>query len=321
MAKHTAQSICNEAARLIQLKIGGTFQTTQLFPFLNEEYEYIWNYNDWQGLLRTDVANLTVGQTLFTLSMQYKKLVATYFGNPQMTPGLYLFDSIETAENALYSILRNRSAEWLPEPACALYTSFFGEAPLLQQPTTPTDATPHPTPVTVKVVSDSASDTAVKVLLVGDNGNGYEVTETITLTGTTPVTSSKSYARISSASSDGTQVGNISIKSADAATTLGVIGAGDRTSYYAQYQMSVKATVATPVYFVGKLRFRPFRDNIQPPFMDGIAAALKFGTCARAMVQFRQNEYANDFYALRDAELTRALSERVEPQDQRIVRC
>ena len=319
MARHTAQSICNEAARLIQQKIGGGYQTTSLFPYLNEEYEYIWNYNDWPGLMRADVGNLTPNQTIFTLPPQYKKLIGTYFGSAQQTPGLYLFDSIETAETALYTLLRGRATDFLPEPANALYTSFFGESPVLQQPTTPTDTVPQPSPVSVKLVS-SAADTT-KVLLIGDDGQGHEINEVVTLTGTTPVSSSKTYTRLNSMSCDGTQTGNISIKSADLSTTLGWIGIGDRTSYYAQYQMSVKATVATPVYFVGKLRFRPLRDNIQPPFMDGIAACLKYGTCARAMTEFRQNEFAMDFFALRDAELTRALSERNEPQDQRIVRC
>lgn len=322
MALQVAGSICNEVAKLLQAKIGGSYQTDLLFPLLNEEYEYIQNYHDWHGLLRADIASVIVNQTIFTLPLKYKKLVGTYYGSSQQAPGLYLFDSIDSAENALISILRGRSAEWLPETACALYTAFFGESCCIVQPTTPSETTV--TAVQVKVLSDSVSDTSKKVLLQGEDANGNNVSEVVTTNGsngTTAVTSSKSYCRFNNVSKESATAGNVSVVSMDLATTYAVIPATERRSYYAQYQMAQKVTTAGPVYFVGKLRFQPFRDKIEAPFMDGIAAALKFGTCARSMVEKRQNDYAKDYYSMRDAELTRVLSERNEPPDQRIVRC
>lgn len=312
MSKYVAGLICNEAAREIQGKIGGSYQTALLFPLLNEEYEYTQNFHDWPGLLRADSAAVAEDDTEFVLPAKYKKLVQTYQPSDQQSPGLSIYDSLDTAEAALVSILRGGTSMYLPVPGNAFYSAFKGEQCVKAQPSSA---------ATCNVVSDSASDTSKKVLLQGEDTNGNYISEVVTANGTTPVASTLSFLRFTNVSKETTTTGNISVTNTAGTVTYCTIAPWARRAYYATYQMGAAATAAATIYFVAKLRFRPFLDNIEPPFMDGIAASLKFGTCARAMLEKRENAYAQDYFSMRDAELQRAISEITAPPDNLIVRC
>lgn len=65
---------------------------------------------------------------------------------------------------------------------------------------------------TMSLVSSSASDTAVTVLILGLDANYNEISETHTLTGTTPITTTNSYFRINDMIIvAGNAVGNVSL--------------------------------------------------------------------------------------------------------------
>jgi len=92
----------------------------------------------------------------------------------------------------------------------------------------------HPSSaVTMDLVSSSASDT-MNVLVVGLDANYDQITETVTLTGITPVTTSASFIAINSAIIlSGSNVGNISIS--NGGTTYGYIEAGVGTTQACVY--------------------------------------------------------------------------------------
>jgi hypothetical protein len=78
----------------------------------------------------------------------------------------------------------------------------------------------QPASVTVSVVSSSASDTSGPTLVLeGLNSSGEATTETLTLTGTTPVVSSTTWLHLWKVSKTGTWVGTMTL-SASAATIL-----------------------------------------------------------------------------------------------------
>ena len=72
------------------------------------------------------------------------------------------------------------------------------------------------------LVSDSASDTAVTVLIRGV-ADGAEDYETVTLTGTTPVSTTKSYTTVKAVSKSTESVGKVTITSNAGAVTLAII--------------------------------------------------------------------------------------------------
>lgn len=76
----------------------------------------------------------------------------------------------------------------------------------------------QPASATVSVVSSSASDTAVTVILAGLNSNGDSTTETITATGTTPVAGTVTWLHLWSVTKVGTWVGTLTLTSGS--TTL-----------------------------------------------------------------------------------------------------
>jgi hypothetical protein len=86
-------------------------------------------------------------------------------------------------------------------------------------------------------VSSSASDT-MAVLLVGVDANYYPITDTVTLNGTTPVTSAKAFLRLNQAVIlAGSNVGNITVTSG--ATVVGYIAIGEGLTQSCNYTVPV----------------------------------------------------------------------------------
>jgi hypothetical protein len=86
---------------------------------------------------------------------------------------------------------------------------------------------------TISVVSDSASDTAVTVVISGLDANFAKQTESVVLNGTTPVVTTKSFLRINNVTTiAGNAVGNMTFTRAS--TVIAKISAG-----LGQTQMSV----------------------------------------------------------------------------------
>lgn len=76
---------------------------------------------------------------------------------------------------------------------------------------------------TISVVSSSASDTSQTVYIKGLDSNGYEDYESVTLTGTTPAVSTKSYTRILMISKSSVTVGTVTLTSNSGAITNAVM--------------------------------------------------------------------------------------------------
>lgn len=75
---------------------------------------------------------------------------------------------------------------------------------------------------TLSIVSSSASDTQT-VYVKGFDSNGYEDYETVTLTGTTPVVTTKTYSRITMIAKSAVTVGVITITSNSGAVTVAIL--------------------------------------------------------------------------------------------------
>lgn len=83
-------------------------------------------------------------------------------------------------------------------------------------------------------VSDSASDTGT-ITIVGLNASWEEVSETITLTGTTPVVGAQSFTRINSVTSSAAAVGTITISCSS--VVLATVLPGDVIAYRGVYSV------------------------------------------------------------------------------------
>lgn len=81
----------------------------------------------------------------------------------------------------------------------------------------------------LRVYSSSASDTSVAITVTGIVG-GYPDQETITVTGTSAVSGSKSFTKVERVSKASSSVGRITVDANSANTTIAVLPAGDSTS-------------------------------------------------------------------------------------------
>lgn len=81
---------------------------------------------------------------------------------------------------------------------------------------------------TVDVVSDDAGDTTQTLTLTGRKSDGTLASETISLNGTTTVTSANTYERILKAELSATCAGNTTVSGHTSTTTFRVIPAGER---------------------------------------------------------------------------------------------
>lgn len=81
---------------------------------------------------------------------------------------------------------------------------------------------------TVRIVSSNAGDTTQTVTIVGRLADGSLASETLSLNGTTPVTSANTYERLLSALTSATCAGIVTVARSTGPTTIRIIPAGER---------------------------------------------------------------------------------------------
>lgn len=114
---------------------------------------------------------------------------------------------------------------------------------------------------TMLVTSSSASDTAVTILINGLDANYARISESVTLTGTTAVTTTQSFLRINSVvTTAGNAVGTVYVKDAGGTTYAQItIGSGRTnmsvytvpegyTAYFTQFDAFSSTSVTSGVY-------------------------------------------------------------------------
>lgn len=107
----------------------------------------------------------------------------------------------------------------------------------------------------INVASSSAADTATKVTIWGkDSTSGIDVTEQLTLNGTSTVTSANTYSSIISVTKEPT-VGNVTIK--QGSTVQGYMMAWEDRSLYRRIRLLPSPTAAATYYFECVRRFMP----------------------------------------------------------------
>ena len=123
--------------------------------------------------------------------------------------------------------------------------------------------------VVMALVSSSASDTAVQVLVNGLDADYVAISETITLNGTVAVNTTKSYLRINSMVTVGTTnaVGNISLT--NGGVTYGYIAIGVGRTQMAQYTVPAGSSFylerinAWSATSTGASKYLRFRNRVQ----------------------------------------------------------
>lgn len=146
---------------------------------------------------------------------------------------------------------------------------------------------------TLSVVSSSASDTQT-VYIKGFDSNGYEDYETLTLTGTTPVVSAKTYSRLTMIAKSAVTVGVITVTSNSGAVTNAVLSRQmleHRIKVMRLAQVPASSLVIEVNYIQG---FQELNQTYDYPVLD-CAEILEAGAIADGWRHKRQFGKAADF--------------------------
>jgi len=131
---------------------------------------------------------------------------------------------------------------------------------------------------TITVVSSSSSDTSQKVLIRGISGN-VEITEELSLNGTTNVTSTNSFSRIKAISKDADTVGKITVTAGS--TTIAVLAPKVLESRYKKVRLHYVPTQTLTIKMPYIIKPLPMIEDSDYPIID-IADLIEIGAMADA---------------------------------------
>ena len=115
---------------------------------------------------------------------------------------------------------------------------------------------------TISVVSSSTSDTSTfKVTIRGLDANSLDVTEVLTLNGTTTVTGSTTFSKILQVSKSGKTTGTITVKAVTATTTLCLIAPEERSPRFKRISLYPIPSSAITISYEYWTRFRQLVNN------------------------------------------------------------
>jgi len=152
---------------------------------------------------------------------------------------------------------------------------------------------------TITVVSSSSSDTSQKVLIRGISGS-VEITEELSLNGTTNVTSTNSFSRIKAISKDADTVGKITVIAGS--TTIAVLAPKVLESRYKKVRLHYVPTQTLTIKMPYIIKPLPMIEDSDYPIID-IADLIEIGAMADAWRYKKQFAKANSYEILFQSQL------------------
>jgi len=152
---------------------------------------------------------------------------------------------------------------------------------------------------TITVVSSSSSDTSQKVLIRGISGS-VEITEELSLNGTTNVTSTNSFSRIKAISKDADTVGKITVIAGS--TTIAVLAPKVLESRYKKVRLHYVPTQTLTIKMPYIIKPLPMIEDSDYPVID-IADLIEIGAMADAWRYKKQFAKANSYEILFQSQL------------------
>ena len=141
------------------------------------------------------------------------------------------------------------------------------------------------------IVSSSTADTTQSILVRGISG-GVELTETVTLNGTTPANTANSYTRVKGISKSAVTAGKVTVTSNTGAVTLTVLPPKVTESRYKLIKLHYVPITAITISLPYIIKPLPMTENNDYPIID-IADLIEIGAEADAWFYKRQGNKAS----------------------------
>ena len=265
----TFTNLKTEIGKKIQ-KTDSTY-LTKIGEWINRRYEDLWNKYLWTSIIVIDeTVTATAGSSELYLPKDMGQIICL---TQRVTNAIILPNSPLIFQKRYLDTITNQS-----DPVAYVLA---GESFIKKQ---------LPSASTVTIESSSTADITQKVRVWGKVG-GEEVSELLTLTGTTAVTSSNTYSSISRISKDGTTTGYVTIKYST--TTICVIAPDDNVSRYIKLLLYYVPSTNIVIYCTYKKRFRKLvnaEDIIEIPAVEPFVIRFVYSDCLREQRQFAKAE-------------------------------
>ena len=275
----TAGEIILRVAQKLQIPSTTIYITKTVPRFVQDAYKAIWDLQVWPELVADDFEFLLPANTsTFILPKQYGSILRAY--NQETGQEIKVVDRSSFSDRA-YNVRVTYTKDMLLNSA----------TPLSPSPV----ATQLTTAQRVYVVSEGAD--TVKVFIRGLDGDGERVSEVITLNGTTPVQSAKTYSAIEAWSKTARPtLGFISLTDNDG-NTLATLGAWETTATYQRYQMDGSSPQDVTLVLTCKKAFIPFENDFDYFFTE-LDVPLVHKACAFGWIEHRKLDMAQAEEAL-----------------------
>lgn len=130
----------------------------------------------------------------------------------------------------------------------------------------------------ISLVSNSSSDSTV-IRVYGTDSNGYNISETVTLTGISSKSTTKSFATVTDVVKNDRSIGEIIIKDSSG-NTMDSISPMDYRNKYLKIHANAQVGTNTTFYVSGKKRFSPLINDQDVPAFE----------CDNALIDFAVSE-------------------------------
>jgi len=252
-----------EVGRKIQNTSSG--YETKIKEFLNRRYEYLWHKYLWKEIIEIDEAITTVsGEVELVLPKTVGEIIAlTERANDvvltDMSPYVYQQKHLDTITD------QTRPTSY----------TISGETGAADQPASASK---------ISFASASASDTTQDVRIWGI-ASSEEVTESVSLTGTTAAETTNTYTRVDRVSKDADTVGVVT--GTAGSVTVVTLAPTEYTARYLKIRLHKVPAAAYTLYLTYKKRFRKLLNDEDVLEFD-CEAALISGTYADCLKEQRQ---------------------------------
>jgi len=261
----------------IKTEIGNRIQKSDstylgyIGKFFNRRYETLWTMYPW-------TSNIVFDEAITTVANQAALYLPKYVGQiicltQRETNAIILPTSPYVFQQQYLDTITNAA-----DPIAYVYS---GESAV---------KTPLSSASTVNIVSSSATDTTQKVRIWG-KVSGEEVSELLTLTGTTAVTGTNSYSSISRISKDSVTTGYVTIKAG--ATIIATLSPREAASSYTKINLYYVPDSAISVYCSYRKKFTKLdydEDIVEIPVIEPALIRLTYSDCLREQGQFSKAE-------------------------------
>lgn len=250
----TFKQIYTEVGQYIQDTSTG--RQTRIKDAINRNYEEIAGGHDWADLYRIELGEVSVfaGES-----------VAYMPAHVDVVKKIILDSNKDLLINTAPSMLIKRNFDFLENSSNPDQYTIVGSSPFKREIITPE---------TLEFVSSDAGDTTPTVEVWGFVG-GEEINETITLNGTTPVTSSNTFSRVTrigtaTSRADSSRAGNITVTGTTSSTEYSVIKNHEFDSRYQAVRLQDGSNTGTTLTIF-------YKKKVQKLINDGDSLEIPVG--------------------------------------------